>query len=124
MAGLPYRPILQLATPMTRLAVMEGRTLAIGAFNAKLDDNFNVVADTPEEADRIRSGMAAVEERITRDMDPVKAASQMDVDEIIAPGELRLYLEAAVGMAYQSIGYRRVKNPRIWSLHDLKALEG
>jgi len=124
MAGLPYRPILQLATPMTRLAVMEGRTLAIGAFNAKLDDNFNVVADTPEEAEKIRGGMAAVEDRITRDMDPVKAASQMDVDEIIAPGELRLYLEAAVGMAYQSIGYRRIKNPRIWSLHDLKALEG
>jgi acetyl-CoA carboxylase carboxyltransferase component len=124
MAGLPYRPILQLATPMSRLAVMEGRTLAIGAFNAKLDDNFNVVADTPEEAEKIRVGMAAVEGRIAGDMDPVKAASQMDVDEIIAPGELRLYLEAAVGMAYQSIGYRRVKNPRIWSLHDLKALEG
>jgi hypothetical protein len=27
-----------------------------------------------------------------------------------------------VTMAYQSIGYRRVKNPRIWSLHDLKVL--
>ena len=31
--------------------------------------------------------------------------------------------EAAVAMAYQSTGYRRVKNPRIWSLHDLAALE-
>ena len=25
-------------------------------------------------------------------------------------------------MAYQATGYRRVKNPRIWSLHDLAAL--
>jgi acetyl-CoA carboxylase biotin carboxyl carrier protein len=25
-------------------------------------------------------------------------------------------------MSYQSLGYRRVKNPRIWSLHDLHAL--
>ena len=63
-----------------------------------------------------------VEERITRDMDPVRAAAQMDVDEVIAPGELRCWLEAALAMSYQSIGYRRVKNPRIWSLHDLKVL--
>ena len=40
------------------------------------------------------------------------------------PSELRAYLEAAVEMAYQAIGYRRVKNPRIWSLHDLAALAG
>jgi len=124
MAGLPYRPVLQLATPMTRLAVMEGRTLAIGAFNAKLDDDFNVVADSDEEAEKIRRGMKAVEERIDRDMDPVLAASQMDVDEIVAPAELRLYLESVVAMAYQSIGYRRIKNPRIWSLHDLEVLRG
>jgi hypothetical protein len=25
-------------------------------------------------------------------------------------------------MAYQSIGHRRIKNPRIWSLHDLREL--
>ena len=37
-------------------------------------------------------------------------------------GELRSYLAALVEMAYQNTGYRRVKNPRIWSLHDLKAL--
>jgi hypothetical protein len=29
-----------------------------------------------------------------------------------------LFAEAA----YQGTGYRRVKNPRIWSLHDLAAL--
>ncbi len=124
MAGMPYRPILQLATPMTRLAVMEGRTLAIGAFNSKLDDSFNVVADSPEEAERVRTGMLEVERRIEGEMDPVPAAAQRDVDEIVTPGELRLYLEAAADMAYQSIGYRRVKNPRIWSLHDLRALFG
>jgi 3-methylcrotonyl-CoA carboxylase beta subunit len=27
-------------------------------------------------------------------------------------------------MAYQNTGYRRVKNPRIWSLHDLRVLVG
>jgi hypothetical protein len=47
----------------------------------------------------------------------------MDVDEVVAPAEIRPYLEAALEMAYQSIGYRRVKNPRIWSLHDLAVLE-
>jgi hypothetical protein len=55
-------------------------------------------------------------------MDPVRAGAQRDVDEVVTPGELRTYLAAAVSMAYQSIGYRRVKNPRIWSLHDLSAL--
>jgi len=66
--------------------------------------------------------MREVEERIERDMDPALAAARMDVDEIVLPGELRTWLEAAVSMAYQSIGYRRIKNPRIWSLHDLRAL--
>lgn len=123
MAGMPYRPVLQLATPMTRLAVMEGRTLAIGAYNAKLDDDFRIVAGTQAEEESIRSGMKAVEARIDRDMDPVLAAARMDVDEVVAPAEIRPYLEAALEMAYQSIGYRRVKNPRIWSLHDLAVLE-
>ena len=122
MAGLPYQPVLQLATPMTRLAVMEGRTLAIGAYNARLDDEFRIVAKSREEEEEIRRGMQAVEERIGQDMDPVRAAAQMDVDEVVAPGELRTWIEAAVEMAYQATGYRRVKNPRIWSLHDLKAL--
>jgi 3-methylcrotonyl-CoA carboxylase beta subunit len=122
MAGLPYRPVVQLATPITRLAVMEGRTLAIGAFRTRLDDNFRIVAGTEEEAEEIRRGMQKVEERITRDMDPVLSAARRDVDEIVKPGELRSYLEAMIEMAYQSIGYRRIKNPRIWSLHDLDVL--
>jgi acetyl-CoA carboxylase carboxyltransferase component len=122
MAGLPYRPVLQLATPITRLSVMEGRTLAIGAFRTKLDENFNVISTDEAEAERTRQGMRKVEERITRDMDPVLAAAQMDVDEVIYPSELRHYLEAAVSMSYQASGYRRVKNPRIWSLHDLEVL--
>jgi len=124
MAGLPYRPILQLATTVARLAVMDGRTLAIGAFHTKLDDQFRIEAATPAEAEQIRRGMQAVEDRIQADMDPIRAAAQMDVDEVVTPGELRLWLEAAVSMAYQSIGYRRVKNPRIWSLHDLAVLSG
>lgn len=124
MDGLPYGPVLQLATPLTRLAVMEGRTLSIGAYNTKLDDNFEIVARTPQEAEEIRRGMQAVEDRIQAEMDPVLAASRLDVDEIVRPAELRTWIEAAVAMAYQSTGYRRVKNPRIWSLHDLKVLAG
>lgn len=122
MEGLPYGPVLQLATPLTRLAVMEGRTLAIGAYRTKLDDDFRIVAETEKEREEIRRGMEAVEERISREMDPLVAASRMDVDEIVAPGELRLWLEAVVAMSYQGVGYRRVKNPRIWSLHDLRVL--
>ncbi|MCP3979926.1 MAG: propionyl-CoA carboxylase [bacterium] len=124
MAGLPYRPVLQLATPITRLSVMEGRTLAIGAFRTKLDDNFQIVADDEGKREEIRKGMEQVEQRIERDMDPMLAASRRDVDEIVTPHELRTYLDAAVTMAYQSIGHRRIKNPRIWSLHDLTALTG
>jgi hypothetical protein len=36
--------------------------------------------------------------------------------------ELRAWLELFAEASYQSIGYRRVKNPRIWSLHDHAAL--
>jgi acetyl-CoA carboxylase carboxyltransferase component len=124
MAGLPYRPVLQLATPIARLSVMDGRTLAIGAFRTKLDENFAIVADTEAEAERVRAGMQEVEERIQRDMDPLRAAAQRDVDEVLRPAELRGYLEAALSMAYQATGYRRVKNPRIWSLHDLQVITG
>jgi len=122
MAGHPYRPVLQLATPMARLAVMEGRTLAIAAYRTKLDDEFRIASSDEGEAEAVRRGMAEVEARISGDMDPVRAASQMDVDEIVTPGEIRSWIEAAVEMAYQSTGYRRVKNPRIWSLHDLRIL--
>ena len=112
------------AQPITRLAVMEGRTLAIGAFNTKLDDNFEVATEDETEASRVRKGMQEVERRIEDDMDPGRSAAQRDIDEIVTPGELRTYLEAAVEMAYQSIGYRRIKNPRIWSMHDLAVLTG
>jgi acetyl-CoA carboxylase carboxyltransferase component len=124
MHGLPYGSVVQLATPLARLAVMEGRTLAIGAFNSKLDDEFRIVAKSPEEEDEIRRGMQAVEDRISRDMDPVLAASQRDIDEIVRPSELRLWIASLVGMAYQATGYRRVKNPRIWSLHDMNVIRG
>ncbi len=122
MAGLPYEPVAQLATPISRLAVMEGRTLAIGTFNTRLDDNFEVVAEDDGERERIRQGMAQVEARIEADMNPYQAASQMDTDEVIRFDEIRAYLEVLVEAAYQTHGYRRVKNPRIWSLHDIAVL--
>ncbi len=123
MFGRPYEPIVQFSTPLTRLAVMEGRTLAIGTFHTKLDDNFNIVAETPEEYERIKAGMEAVERRIEEEMDPIRTARQFDTDEIILLREIRPYLEVVVEMCYQSIGYRRVKNPRIWSMHDIAALD-
>ena len=55
-------------------------------------------------------------------MDPYRAARQMDTDEIIAVHEIRDYLSVLVEMSYQSIGHRRIKNPRIWSMHDLGVL--
>jgi len=122
MTGLPYNPVVQLSTPITRLAVMEGRTLAIGAFNTKLDDNFNIVTQDPAERAKIEAGMKQVEDRITKDMDPYASACLMSTDEIVAMHDLRAYLECLVEMCYQSIGYRRVKNPRIWSMHDLNVL--
>jgi acetyl-CoA carboxylase carboxyltransferase component len=122
MAGLPYEPVVQLSTPLTRLSVMEGRTLAIAAFNTKLDDDFEILAQDPAERAKVEAGMREVEARIEADMDPYRAASQMDTDEIVAPGELRSWLELFAEASYQACGYRRVKNPRIWSLHDLDAL--
>ncbi len=122
MAGMPYDPVAQLATTISRLAVMEGRTLAIGAFNTKLDDNFEIVAETEEEREKVHQGMEGVEARITADMDPIKAASQMDTDEVIRFDEIRPYLEVFLEAAYQGYGYRRVKNSRIWSLHDIAIL--
>ena len=55
-------------------------------------------------------------------MSPYKSAAQMDTDEIVTTSELRPWLELFAETAYQSTGARRVKNPRIWSLHDLAAL--
>jgi len=124
MNGRPYEPIVQYSTPLTRLAVMEGRTLAIGTFRTKLDDDFNIIFTNQEEYDAIKKGMEEVEQRITNDMNPILSARQLDTDEIILMHEIRAYLETVVEMSYQSIGYRRVKNPRIWSLHDIDILAG
>jgi acetyl-CoA carboxylase carboxyltransferase component len=122
MTGRPYEPVVQISTPITRLAVMEGRTLAIGAFRTKLDDNFQIISRDPAERAQVEAGMKEVEDRIESDMDPYKTARQMDTDEIVALHELRDYLVTLTEMCYQGIGYRRIKNPRIWSVHDLDAL--
>ena len=124
MAGLPYDPVVQLSTCLSRQSVMEGRTLAIATYNTKLDEDFAITSDDPEERAKIEKGMAAVEERIEADMDPYVAARQMDTDEIVQLGELRNWLTSLVEMAYQGAGYRRVKNPRIWSMHDLQLMTG
>lgn len=124
MAGLPYDPVVQLSTALSRLSVMEGRTLAIATYNTKLDDDFRIVTQDPDERADIEKGMRETEARIEKDMDPFVAASRMDTDEIVRLVELRSWLETLVEASYQSVGYRRVKNPRIWSLHDLDVLTG
>jgi 3-methylcrotonyl-CoA carboxylase beta subunit len=124
MSGLPYDPIVQLSTTLSRLSVMEGRTLAIAAYNTKLDDDFRITATDPAERKQIEDGMRAVEQRIEADMDPFVAARQMDTDEIVELVELRPWLEVLIESAYQSIGHRRIKSPRIWSLHDLAEISG
>jgi 3-methylcrotonyl-CoA carboxylase beta subunit len=118
MAGMPYDPVLQISTPISRLAVMEGQTLAIGAYHTKLDDNFQIASNDPLERKMIEEGMASVSARIEKDMDPYKAASQMDTDEVVKVSEIRDYLNCFAESSYQSTGHRRIKNPRIWSLHD------
>jgi len=124
MAGLPYDPVVQLSTTISRQSVMEGRTLAIATYNTKLDDDFEIVTTDPEERAKIERGMASVETRIEADMDPYVAARQMDTDEIVELSELRAYLCMLTEAAYQSTGHRRTKNPRIWSMHDLHILTG
>lgn len=122
MHGMPYEPVVQLSTPITRLAVMEGRTLAIATYNSKLDDDFEIASTDPAERALIEEGMAQTAARIEADMDPVQAAARMDTDEVVPVGRLRAWLECLVEAAWQGTGYRRTKNPRIWSLHDLEVL--
>jgi len=122
MAGHPYDPVLQLSTPLTRLAVMEGKTLAIASFNTKLDDDFQIATSDPDERAQIENAMRQTEQKIEADMDPYQAASQMDTDEVVCFDELRGYLECVTEMCYQSSGSRRLKNPRIWSMHDLAVM--
>jgi 3-methylcrotonyl-CoA carboxylase beta subunit len=124
MAGAPYDPIVQLSTVIARQSVMEGRTLAIATYNTKLDDDFQILTQDPEERQKIQDGMRAVEARIEADMDPFVAARQMDTDEIVELASVRDWLAALVEMSYQGVGYRRVKNPRIWTMHDLHEIAG
>jgi len=124
MAGLPYDPVVQLSTCLARQSVMEGRTLAIATYNTKLDDDFQITSTDPAERAKIEGGMREVEARIERDMDPFVAARQMDTDEIVDVASLRPWLATLVEMAYQAVGVRRIKNPRIWSMHDLRELVG
>lgn len=124
MNGLPYDPVVQLSTSISRLSVMEGKTLAIATYNTKLDDDFEIMTQDAAERAEIEAGMKQVEQRIESDMDPLAAASKMDTDEVVKLEDLRAWLEVLVESSYQSIGHRRVKNPRIWSLHDLAVISG
>ena len=58
MAGMPYRPVLQLATPITRLSVMEGLTLE--ADRAVLRMRNPVYDKTPQAIGRAARAMTRV----------------------------------------------------------------
>ncbi len=122
MAGHPYDPVLQLSTPITRQAVMEGRTLAIATYSTRLDDNFEIETEDPEQRALVEKGMSETAARIEADMDPIASAARMDTDEVVPLDQVRAWLEVAVECCYQATGYRTVRNPRIWSLHDLEVL--
>jgi len=122
MGGLPYDPVIQLSTCLTRQAVMDGRTAALATYGSRLDGDFAIATDDPEERVVIERGMQRVAARIDADMDPVGAAARMDTDEVVEVGALRQWLACLVEMSYQSVGHRRIKNPRIWSLHDMAQL--
>ena len=123
MAGMPYEPVVQLSTPISAAGGDGGsharhRRLQHQARRQLRDrggGRRRAGAD-PQRAWR------EVEARIEADMDPYQAASQMDTDEVVRFDEMRAYLEVLVEAAYQTNGYRRVKNPRIWSLHDIAVL--
>ena len=57
---------------------------------------------------------------IAQDQETIQARSNVAADDPRSPA----YLAALVEMSYQNTGYRRVKNSRIWSLHDLHVLVG
>ena len=58
--------------------------MAIATYNTKLDDDFEIMTDDPGRAGRrSKPACARSKERIEGDMDPYKAAAQMDTDEIV-----------------------------------------
>ena len=108
------------------LRVMEGRTLAIATYNTKLDDDFSrsrprIRGRTGQ--DRRRHGVRSKLE-LTPTWIPLAGRSARWTPTRSSPSAtFAAWLErAGRDASYQANGYRRVKNPRIWSLHDLAVL--
>ena len=111
MSGLPYDPVLQLSTPITRLSVMEGRTLAIGAFNSKLDDNFQIITEDKNEREPLPRHERRRPNRAR--YGPIQSGQTNGHRRGGQTFEVRAYLGGSE-MCYQTYGTRRIKNPRIW----------
>merc|ERR1711862_309420 len=92
MCGMPYDPIIQLSLPCSRLSVMDGKTLAIGTFRTKLDNNFNIKSKSKHEKMYIKNQMKILERKIEKDMNPYLCANNLNIDEIIKVTEIRKYL--------------------------------
>merc|ERR1712232_241753 len=122
MCGMPYDPIIQLSLPCSRLSVMDGRTLTIGTFRTNLDENFKIITKSIDKKKDIQEQMRKLEKKIERDMNPYLSANVLNIDEIIKCVEIRKYLSCLIEASYQSVNVRRIKNSRIWSIHDLNHL--
>ncbi len=101
---------------------MEGRTLAIAAFNTKLDDDFQIAATDPAERAKIEAGMRRPRRASRATWIRSWPRARWTPTRSSTSASCAAGSERFVEMSYQTTGYRRVKNPRIWSLHDLAAL--
>jgi len=90
---------------------------------ARRQQHAGLLEQLPEGRGPGRTGLGRALDRDLGVLRVYRTARQRDTDEIVCLHEIRSYLEAVLEMSYQSIGYRRVKTPRIWSLHDLTALD-
>lgn len=122
MCGKPYDPVIQICIPLSRLAVMEGETLAVGTFRAKLDSKFNIKTKNLDEKKIIEQQMLTLANTIEKDMSPYLAANHLYVDEIIKVNEIRKYFKYFIEACYQSFSMRRIKNQRIWAINDIQNL--
>ena len=122
MCGAPFDPIIQLATPVSRLSVMEGKTLSLGTFRTIINIKYKQTNQSFIHKTNIINKVTILTQKIEKDMNPYFSANNLNIDELIKINEIRQYLLYFIEASYQLYGARRVKNSRIWSLHDINSL--
>ena len=116
---------IDLGTTNSCVAVMEGGEAQVipNAEGARTTPSMVAITETGEKL----VGQIAKRQAITNPERTIFAQKRLigrkqDTDEVVRFDEIRPYLEVLVEAAYQGYGYRRIKNPRIWSLHDIAVL--